>query len=171
MVKIIHKILTQFFVLVFVLAQANASEPRPPGNGIGGDRPFILNDMDGNTYDIHNIIGSGTNVALIFWQTWCAACIREAPALERAAQDQAGAIQFFGVIPGGDKFVDDDKVREVVKRFNLPYPQIRDRDVVITKKYKVIGTPYIVILGASNAILYQGHRLPQNWTVYRQENQ
>ncbi len=171
MYKVIRIIFSYLFIRSFVLSRTNASDPESPGTGTLGDRPFILNDMDGNTYNLHSILDKGTNVALVFWQTWCAACMREAPALERAARDHAGAIQFFGVIPGGDEFVDENEVREVVKRFKLPYPQIQDRDVAITKKYKVIGTPYIVILNSDKTVLYQGHKPPKDWTVYHRENQ
>jgi thiol-disulfide isomerase/thioredoxin len=123
--------------------------------------------MDGEHHDVDALLESGRNVALIFWQTWCSSCKKEAPKLARAVREHGDEIRFFGIVSGPDRAVDDDKVRRVAREWNHPQPQIRDRDLSLTRRFKVRGTPVIVILGRDREILYRGYRLPKSWATYR----
>ena len=40
---------------------------------------------------------SGKPIVLNFWASWCAACIREMPELQKVYVSAAGAVQFLGV--------------------------------------------------------------------------
>lgn len=123
-------------------------------------------DMQGERYSFSSILQGGSNIALIFWQPWCASCKKEAPQIEKAAKAHAGKIQFFGVVSGPDEFVDDEKVSAFTKKYELTYPQIRDRKLVLTDTFKVKSTPTIVILGASGDMLYDGHHAPDEWEAF-----
>ncbi|MFQ5655637.1 MAG: TlpA family protein disulfide reductase, partial [Planctomycetota bacterium] len=70
------------------------------------------------------------------------------------------AIQFVGVIPGPDENVDEEEVRRLAKSFRLPYPQARDRDLSLTRRFGVRGTPTIIVLGPGGVVRYRGHSLP-----------
>ena len=124
---------------------------------------WTLTDMKGVAHDVDATIAGGKNVVLVFWQTWCGPCKREAPKLAIAATDHSKGLAFFGVISGSDRDVDDKKVLAYVQKYKLPYPQIRDRDIVLTRHYEVIGTPTIIVLGPGREVLYRGSHPPDDW--------
>jgi len=122
--------------------------------------------MDGKTHDLNAALSDGRPVALIFWQTWCASCISEAPQLAADARTYGEDILFLGVVPGSDDYVDDGEVEKKATELGLPYAQVRDRDMALSKRYDVKGTPTIVVLGAGGRILFNGHRAPEDWSVW-----
>ncbi len=83
--------------------------------------------------------------------------------LAQAAQQNKESVSFFGVISGPDERVDDDKVRAVAKRTRMPYPQIRDRDLDLTHRFHVRGTPTIIVIAPDKTIAHHGSRPPKTW--------
>ncbi|MFN0057881.1 MAG: TlpA family protein disulfide reductase [Planctomycetota bacterium] len=139
--------------------------PTAPTELLAGAARLAFTDMEGVRHDLDALLEGGTNVTLVFWQTWCASCLREAPELAEAARTLNGRMPFFGVISGPEGAVDDEKVREVVRKFATPYPQIRDRDLHLTRYCDVRGTPTLLVLGRGRRVLYTGHRPPADWTA------
>lgn len=127
---------------------------------------LLLKDMDGKTHDADAMLAAGKPVVLVFWQTWCSSCKREAPELADAVEQYGESMQFFGVVSGPDHIVDDAKVRKVAKDWHHPQPQVRDRDLALTKRFNVRGTPVIIVLGLEGRILFRGYRLPDDWTSF-----
>lgn len=123
---------------------------------------FMASDIDGHSHDLGAVLSSGKEIALVFYQTWCQPCAREAPHVAEVARQHGERLQFYGVVSGSDEQVDNAKVRGWQQRFQLPYPQLRDRDLALTDKFSVKGTPTIIVLGCDGMILYRGHRSP-NW--------
>lgn len=131
-----------------------------------GAEPLQLLDMDGRHHDADALIAAGHPVVLVFWQTWCASCKREAPELAHAVEEYGEALRFFGVVSGPDHVIDDEKVRRVAREWKHPQPQVRDRDLALTKRFRVFGTPVVIVLGAGHRELYRGFRLPDDWSVF-----
>jgi len=127
---------------------------------------WVLEDMEGGKLDIDGALASGRSVAFVFWQTWCGSCRAEFPELIAAAKKYKGKINFVGVISGPDDLIDDEEVKAVAEEFELSYPQVRDRDLVLTRRYKVTGTPTIVIVGEGAKTLYLDHHAPDSWEDY-----
>jgi thiol-disulfide isomerase/thioredoxin len=125
-----------------------------------------LKDMQGAQHDVARSLKQGKNVVFVFWQTWCANCAREAPAMVAASKTYVREFDFFGVVSGEDEFVDDRKVRKMTASLALSYPQIRDRDLSLSATFKVKGTPTIVIVGPGMVPIYVGHRAPDDWSAY-----
>ena len=123
-------------------------------------------DMAGKSHDIDSLLGQEQSVALIFWQTWCKPCLREMPELARVDRQYSPRIRFYGIVSGSDEDVDDAKVKSLVERLGVGYPQVRDRDLRLSRGFKIDGTPTIVILGPGRSVLYRGHQLPDNWAVF-----
>ena len=137
--------------------------PSPAGTvseGLG------FRDMAGKLHDVDSVLGQGHAVALVFWQTWCKPCLREMPELVKADLQYSPRLSFYGIISGPDKDVDEARVKTIVGRFGVRYPQVRDRDLRLSKIFGVEGTPTIVILGSGGSVLYRGHRLPDNWAAF-----
>jgi len=120
-------------------------------------------DTDGGAHDLDAALARGEAVALVFWQTWCPSCAGEAPAIVEAQREHADRIRFFGVVPGRDADVDEAEVARVRAAWGYAFPQVRDRDMSLTRRFGVQGTPSIVVLGAGGAVRYSGHRPPEDW--------
>lgn len=123
-------------------------------------------DTSGEAHDLDAALARGEAVALVFWQTWCPSCAGEAPAIVAAQRQHADRIRFFGVIPGRDADVDDAEVARVRAAWGYEFPQVRDRDMSLTRRFGVQGTPSIVVLGAGGVVRYSGHRPPDDWGAF-----
>jgi len=57
-----------------------------PSSGAADDAAsaWVPTDMEGESHDVDELLAQGRNVTLIFWQTWCGPCKREAPGLALA---------------------------------------------------------------------------------------
>ena len=64
------------------------------------------------------------------------------------------------MIPGPDDLVDEQEVGRVAERFAMPYPQVRDRELDLSKTFGVDGTPTIVVVAPGGEVLYHGHHAP-----------
>jgi len=125
--------------------------------------PLELVDMNGGRHDADALIAAGHPVVLIFWNTWCRSCKGEAPKISRAVDEYGETLQFFGVISGPNRVIDDEKVRRVAREWGYAHPQIRDRDLALAKRFRIFGTPVVIVLGDGGRELYRGFRLPDDW--------
>lgn len=122
---------------------------------------LAMTDIDGRDLDLDAALADGKAVALVWWQTWCSSCKREAPELVAAARQHGDRVTFVGIVPGADSNVDDGEVRETAQELGLVYPTVRDRDLAWTRAFGIEGTPTIVVLRGSPAqVVYRGHRPP-----------
>ena len=145
----------------------NTPNPSPAGKASGG---LGFKDMGGKLHDVDSVLGQGHAVALVFWQTWCKPCLREMPELVKADLQYSPRLSFYGIISGPDKDVDEAKVKKIVARLGVGYPQVRDRDLRLSRGFDVEGPPTIVILGPGGSILYRGHRPPDNWNAFAKQD-
>lgn len=81
---------------------------------------------------------AGKSAVLWFWAPWCPNCRREAPAVARAAQANAGRVEFIGVaakdqLPAMQGFVTEYKVDS--------FPHLADSDASIWRHFGVTQQP------------------------------
>ena len=124
-----------------------------------------IKDINGQIYDVSKSLEEGKLVTFVFWQTWCTTCRRESPKLARISRERENQIDFFGVISGPDRVINEQKVKRYVEKYQLPYPQIRDRDLELTTLYGVRGIPTSVVLGERGDVVFRGSSLPDNWDL------
>ncbi len=82
----------------------------------------------------------------------------------REANELEGIVRFVGVVPGPDDRVDQDAVRETAEEYEMPYPQVRDRDLALSKRFGVESTPTIIVLGKGGRLLYRAETQPGVWS-------
>ncbi len=128
-----------------------------------GQAPARLVDLDGVEHDLEGALAAGRRVVLVFWQTWCGSCLREAPAIAAAARAYPEELLFLGVVPGSDADVDERELRRVAAELRLPYAQVRDRDGSLARRLAVRGTPTLIAFGEGGAELFRGHSAPSDW--------
>lgn len=118
------------------------------------------------TVDLNRELEAGRPVALVFWQSWCGSCVAEAPAVQAAFETYGKRIKIIGVVSGPDSAVDEGKLLQTIGSLGLTYDQIRDRDLVLTHRYGITGTPTIVILDPGGGVVYDQHHVPSSWETY-----
>lgn len=142
-------------------AEGTAEQARPSGTTLLGER------LDGGTLDLARLADE-RNVVLVFWQPWCASCILEMPELVDASRAHP-ELSFVGVVSGPDRDVDESEVREVLADFEVPYPQLRDRTLALTRGYSVEGTPTILLIGAGGTLLEELPHAPPDWSAWERK--
>jgi thiol-disulfide isomerase/thioredoxin len=118
-----------------------------------------LSDTAGRSLVLADELASGKRVTLVFWQAWCAPCRAEAPALVAASRKYSN-LEIIGVVSGPDEAVDAAELERAIDELDLPYRNVRDRALDLTRALDVRGTPTIVVLDAQGRVLYRGHRSP-----------
>lgn len=96
---------------------------------------------------------------LVFWATWCPACKEEIPKLkETYATFTPRGLGFLAINVGINDSL--NKAAEYRKRHGLPYPVAFDEGSRITRAYRVVGTPTILIVDRQGIIRYRGSLVP-----------
>jgi len=135
------------------------------GERVPADVALPRVDLAGEPLDLDAALARGEPVAFVFWQTWCASCRAEAPAVARAAATHGERLRFVGVVPGRDDAVDVAEVEATRAAWGYDLPQVRDRDLALSRALGVRGTPTIVVLGPDREVRYHAHRPPADWAA------
>ncbi len=90
----------------------------------------------------------GRATLVTFWASWCGPCAREAGALERFAQSQAGkgrlvAVDWSDSLSGARKFVTEH---------GWTFPVLRDAEGTVGNEYELTGLPTTFVLNANGHI-------------------
>jgi len=163
----------RMFVALFAvvsLSACSASKPAPTAAREPARAPTMhATAIDGREVDLDSASKSGRTVVLVFWQTWCASCLAEAPHLAATARAHPDELLFVGVVPGPDADVDEEEIARIVKRYDLPYAQIRDRDLAWSRAFDIRGTPTLIALRPDGREGWRDHRAPADWSALHAE--
>ncbi|MFN3244024.1 MAG: peroxiredoxin family protein [Planctomycetota bacterium] len=135
-----------------------------PGSATAPDvdhRGATFVDVDGVTHRLEQ------PTVFVFWQPWCKACREEAPEAVAASVELGGEMAFVGVVSGPDEAVDGALFDQSVDELGLTYPQVRDRDLALTRRFDVRSTPMVVMVGGDGRVRYRGSNLPRDWSQLR----
>jgi thiol-disulfide isomerase/thioredoxin/sugar lactone lactonase YvrE len=89
----------------------------------------------------------GKFVILDFWTYCCINCLQTLPELKRLEQAYPRELVVIGV--HSPKFFnerDTDNIREAVVRYSVDHPVVNDANLVIAKKYGVVGWPSLRVI-------------------------
>lgn len=145
--------------LLVALSACATAPPAPEPHQLAVTADWTLVDYDGRVHTVGAFLERGEPVVLVFWETWCASCLAEAPKVERVHRTDP-RVHVVGVVAGGAKDVDEGEVRATALRLALSYPQVLDRDLALTQSLEVHGTPTIVVLGRGGDVVFRGHEMP-----------
>lgn len=102
---------------------------------------FVLTDMNGEKHQLSEYEGEG--VLVNFWATWCKPCTREMPYMDSQYQkNKDNGIQMLAVNIGESDVV----VNEFVKRHNLSFPILNDKNQEVLSAYGVDPLPITFLI-------------------------
>ena len=121
------------------------------GDGGGAGRVAPAFDLESLSSDGDRVTlaeYAGKPVLLNFWASWCTPCVKEMPLLERAHQRLGDEVQFLG-IDGNDS---RRLARELMVETGVTYPSGYDPGDDVYRKYRLVGRPTTVFIGADGRI-------------------
>ena len=86
--------------------------------------------LDGKPWSSTSV--QGKVIVYNVWGSWCAPCVKEAPALVAAAKRTAREARFVGL---NTRDLDPAPARAFVRAFDVPYPNIYDPDGELMLKF------------------------------------
>lgn len=129
------------------------------GTSIGQLAPeFDLERTDGQRISFKDL--DGKPAVIVFWTAWCPVCKEEAPHINQlAAEFEPKGVTVVGINIGES----DARIAEGIKDFGIKYAVAKDKDTLVSKSYKVIGTPTVVFLNRKGEVQYFGNELPKDY--------
>lgn len=123
----------------------NATGGMPAGD-------FRLLDRHGHPVALSTY--KGKVVLVNFWATWCIPCRREMPALERLWRElKSSGLVVIAIDAGEDGATIDRFVRRIDP--SPSFAIVLDRDLAVTKAWKVKGMPTSFIIDTRGRIVFQ----------------
>jgi len=114
---------------------------------------FTLPTLGGEHYNLGTVIGQRP-IVLVFWASWCAPCLEEAPHLVELHGRYAEQVEFISV--SIDASEDHPKLRSVASELKIPYPVALDPDGEVLAKYASgTGIPLTFVIGRDGKVAYQ----------------
>ena len=120
---------------------------------IGEKTPdFTLKTVAGNTVNLSNTLKTKPAV-LVFWATWCPACVREIPDVEKFYRSKGDEVAVIAInIQESEKVI-----AKFVSKKGISYPVALDTTGKIAQSYGVRGIPSVIAVDKNGDILYYGH--------------
>jgi len=116
-----------------------------------------LPDLDGRVRDLGEF--SDKVVLVNFWASWCLPCLEEMPSIRRLAEEMADKpFAVIGINVGEAK----GRVQATVKRFDIDFPVLLDKDSKVFKAWGATVLPTTYVIDRRGRVRYVG-RGPLEW--------
>jgi thiol-disulfide isomerase/thioredoxin len=140
------------FVLVIAACGGRPSFPQSTESPLlGKPLPEIKHrsTLDGAPFDPS--VNAGKPVLVKFFAEYCKPCVETLPAAERVHQAHPEVV-FLGI----DEDDSPDTARTMVKRYNLTFPVIHDRENILSGRFRVATMPATFVTDASGVVRWVG---------------
>ncbi|WP_420152359.1 thioredoxin-like domain-containing protein [Siphonobacter sp.] len=91
---------------------------------------------------------------LLFTDTECPICQKITPRVQKLADEYQGSVSFELIYPTAQ--LKESEVKAFQHEYKLSLPHRLDPKHQFVRRYKVTTTPEVVLLSATNQVLYQG---------------
>lgn len=108
---------------------------------------FQTEYLNGSKFQLSDLKGKA--VILNFWATWCPPCIIEMPRLQEFYEKNGGKVVVVGINLGEKK----SKIEVFIKKLNITYPIIIDRNKELEKKYNILLKPTTYFINNEGIII------------------
>ncbi|SFC14442.1 TlpA family protein disulfide reductase [Pseudoalteromonas denitrificans] len=144
------KFVTYIFILMGVFSVTTNAQTSVSVGELAPSFKLIKND--GSTFDLKDYINEKP-VYLIFWNTWCAHCLKKIPKLISLQNKLASKIAILAI---NTSWSEDEKgIEDFIKNYKVNYSVAYDHNALVTKKYKVLGTPTEFIIDINGRIIFR----------------
>ena len=98
-------------------------------------------------------------VLLVFWASWCPACVEEIPELNGWYEEYAPrGLRLLGINVAESPW----QILKFMRLQPIRYPVLLDKDGAVANLYGVAGIPAAVLIAKGGKIQYYGFSLPRN---------
>lgn len=91
----------------------------------------------------------GKPVFVVFWASWCGPCQKEAPAVERFANELRGRATLVGV-NWNDPLLGN--ARSFIRRYRWSFPNLRDGEGLVGDDYGLSGLPMTFLIDSTGHV-------------------
>jgi peroxiredoxin len=145
------------FALFFIalgVTMAAEEKPRAELRAIKHSIPasdFYLRDLNGKLVRLSDF--QGKVVLLNFWATWCPACLKEMPSMEKLYQSYKD--KGLEIVAVSVDTASAAKVRAYVEKLGLTFLILHDRDSLISRLYNNPGVPSSYLIDTQGKLTYR----------------
>ncbi len=115
--------------------------------------------LDGRTVGLEEL--AGRPALVVFWATWCGACMQEAPRIEELSRSYGDRVGLLAINMGEDP----RQVQATLQARGLGWPVALDMDRALAGRFRVSSIPLVLVLDAQGRIRYRGNGLPRRATA------
>lgn len=154
--KIRIRISIILFVCFFAFINVQAKVGYKTGNIAPG---FSLKDLNGKKHSLSGLT-KDKHVLLVFWAVECVYCYAHVKEFNKAHEQYKDKLNIVAINIDGEQ---DEQIREYQKDNKLKYLLLSDRlnNIDVAEKYRVLGTPTIVLVSPEGKVLFYGHHMPE----------
>lgn len=117
---------------------------------------FVLPNLKGEKIELSSVTARKPTL-LVFWATWCPACIEEIPTLNGWHKDYKDL-----AILGINVQESAERVKTFTKKKKILYPILLDEEGEVAEKFGLVGIPAAILLAKGGKVIYFGFSLPRN---------
>jgi len=130
----------------------------PVGSGLMAP-PTVLEDLEGNRFDLAEIVQEEDVVVVNFWATWCGPCKIEMPQFQRLYDEHgAGGLEILAITRE-----DRDVVEKFLETRGYTFPILLDPEGRVTESYGVEALPTTVIVGRDGKVVRSRIGIDPHW--------
>jgi peroxiredoxin len=140
---------TATYKRVVAVSDYMKKQKTPPSLKVGEKAPaFTLKDAEGNAHSLSDF--QGKHLVIDFWASWCGPCKKEMPFMKELFNKyNSKGLEMLAI--STDK--DVDAWKKAMKKLNMPYLQLHDKNSKVANSYFVRGIPYVLFVDPKGDIL------------------